>query len=69
MKVIAHLSDIRKGKKVDLTIEEAAKGMKLTLWRALQGIKYQRLIVYVLSRVISKEISLDEMVQELSKYV
>ena len=58
-----------KGKKVDFTIEEAAEDMKLTPWRALQGIKDERLIVSVLSRVISKELSLDDMVLELSKYV
>ena len=58
-----------KGKKVDFTIEEVAEDMKLTPWRALQGIKDERLIVCVLSRVISKELSLDDMVLELSNYV
>ena len=56
-----------KGKKIDYTIEEAAEDMKLTPWRALQGIKDETLLVSVLSRVISKELSLDEMVVELSK--
>ena len=58
-----------KGKKTDYTIEEAAEDMKLTPWRALQGIKDETLLVSVLSRVISKELSLDEMVVELSKLV
>ena len=56
-----------KGKKLDFTIEEAAEDMKLTQWRALQGIKDETLLTSVLSRVISKELSLDEMVVELSK--
>ncbi len=57
-----------KGKKLEYTIEEAAEDMKLTPWRALQGIRDERLLISVLSRVISKELSLDEMVLELSKY-
>mgnify|MGYP000382597286 FL=1 len=56
-----------KGKRTDYTIEEAAEDMKLTPWRALQGIKDETLLVSVLSRVISKELSLDDMVLELSK--
>ena len=36
-------------KKVDLTIEEAAGDMKLTPWRAMQGIKEEQLLVFVLS--------------------
>ena len=38
-------------KKIDLTIEEAADDMKLSLWRAMQGIKDEQLLVRVLSRV------------------
>ena len=56
-----------KGKKIEFTIEEAAEDMKLTPWRALQGIKDETLLKSVLSRVLSKELSLDEMVVELSK--
>ena len=56
-----------KGKKIDYIIEEAAEDMKLTPWRALQGIKDETLLISVLSRVLSKELSLDEMVVELSK--
>ena len=56
-----------KGKKLDYTIEEAAEDMKLTPWRSLQGIKDETLLVSVLSRVLAKELSLDEMVVELSK--
>ena len=56
-----------KAKKIDLTIEEAADDMKLTPWRSLQGIKDETLLVSVLSRVVSKELSLDEMVTELNK--
>ena len=43
--------------------------MKLLPWRLLQGIKDNRLLIYVLSRVASKEFSLDEMVTEFQKYV
>ena len=56
-----------KARKIDLTIEEAAEDMKLTPWRSLQGIKDETLLVSVLSRVVSKELSLDEMVTELNK--
>mgnify|MGYP007014637481 FL=1 len=56
-----------KGNKMDFTIEEAEEEMKLTSWRALQGIKDETLLTSVLSRVIAKELSLDEMVLELSK--
>ena len=41
--------------------------MKLTPRRALQEIKDETLLTSVLSRVIAKELSLDEMVLELSK--
>ena len=56
-----------KGKKLDFTIKEAPEDMKLAPWRALQGIKDETLLMSVLSRVISKELSLDEMVVELLK--
>jgi hypothetical protein len=56
-----------KNKKNEFTIEEAAEDMKLTPWRSLQGIKDETLLVSVLCRVISKELSLDDMVLELSK--
>ena len=45
-----------------MTIEEAVDDMKLSLWRAMQGIK-----VSVLSRVVAKELSLEEMVTEFNK--
>ena len=54
-------------KKIDLTIEEAADDMKLSLWRAMQGIKDEQLLVSVLSRVVAKELSLEEMVTEFNK--
>ena len=54
-------------KKIDLTIEEAADDMKLSLWRAMQGIKDKQLLVSVLSRVVAKELSLEEMVTEFNK--
>ena len=41
--------------------------MKLLPWRSLQGIKDERLLVSVLSRVAAKEFSLDEMVTEFQK--
>ena len=56
-----------KGKKLDYTIEEAAEDMKLTPSTALQGIKDDTYLVSVLSRVIARKLSLDEMVLELSK--
>ena len=51
-------------KKINLTIEEAANHMQLSLWRAGQGIKDEQLLVSVLSRVVAKELSLEEMVIE-----
>ena len=56
-----------KSRKSDLIIEELPKDMKLHMWRSLQGIKDERLLVSVLSRVIAKEFSLDEMVTEFQK--
>ena len=55
-------------KKIDLTIEEAADDMKLSLWRVVQGIKDEQLLLSVLSRVVAKELSLEEMVTEFNKY-
>ena len=55
-------------KKIDLTIEEATDDMKLSLWRAIQGIKDEQLLASVLSRVVAKELSLEEMVTEFNKY-
>ena len=54
-------------KKIDLTIEEAADDMKLTPWRSMQGIKDEQLLVSVLSRVVAKELSLEEMVTEFNR--
>ena len=51
-------------KKINLTIEEAANHMQLSLWRAGQGIKDEQLLVSVLSRVVAKELGLEEMVIE-----
>ena len=53
--------------KSDLVIKELAEDMKLLPWRSLQGIKDDRLLIPVLSRVVAKEFSLDEMVTELQK--
>ena len=53
-------------KKFDLTIEETAGDMKLSLWREMQGIKEEQLLVSDLSR---KELSIEEMVTEFNKYV
>ena len=41
--------------------------MKLHHWRSLQGIKDDKLLISVLSRVAAKEFSLDEMVAEFQK--
>ena len=49
-------------RKSDLIIEELPEVMKLLPWRSLQGIKDERLLVSVLSRVAAKELSLDKMV-------
>ena len=54
-------------KKIELTIEEAADDMKLSLWRAMQGIKDEQLLISVLSRIVAKELSLEEMVTEFNK--
>ena len=56
-----------KTKKIDLTIEEATDDMKLSLWRAMQGTKDEQLLVSILSRVMAKELSLEEMVIEFNK--
>ena len=56
-----------KSRKSDLIIEELPEDMKLLPWRSLQGIKDERLLVSVLSRVAAKEFSLDEMVTEFQK--
>ena len=41
--------------------------MKLTPWRSMQGIKDEQLILSVLSRVATKELSLEEMVKDFNK--
>ena len=56
-----------KSRKSDLIIEELPKDMKCLPWRSLQGIKDKILLVCVLSRVVAKEFSLDEMVSEFQK--
>ena len=53
-----------KSRKHDLIIEELPEDMKFLPWRSLMGIKDERLLVFVLSRVAAKEFSLDEMVTE-----
>ena len=53
-------------KKINLTIKEAVDDMKLTPWRFMQGIKDAQLLVSVLSRVVAKELSLEEMVTEFN---
>ena len=55
-------------KKIDLTVEEVVDNMKLSLWRAMQSIKEELRLVSVLSRVVAKELSLDEMIIEFNKY-
>ena len=54
-------------KKIELTIEEAVDDMKLSLWRAMQGIKDEQLLIFVLSRVVGKELSLEKMVTKFNK--
>ena len=49
------------------TIEEVVGDIKLTPWRSMQGIKDEQLLVSVLSRVMAKELSLEEMVTEFNK--
>ena len=53
-----------KSRKSDLIIEEIPKYMKLIPLRPLQGIKDDGLLIYVLSRVATKEFSLEETVIE-----
>ena len=54
-------------RKSDLKIKELPEDMKLLSWRSLQDIKDERLLVFVLSRVVVKEFRLDEMVTEFQK--
>ena len=56
-----------KSRKSDLVIEELAEDMKVFPWHSLQGIKDDRLLIFVLSRVAATEFSLGEMVTELQK--
>ena len=56
-----------KSRKSDLIIEERHDDMKLLPWWSLQGINYARLLISVLSRVVAKEFSLDEMVTKFQK--
>ena len=63
-----HVQMKSKSRKSDLIIEELLEDMKLLPWRSLQGIKDERLLVFVLSRVAAKELSLiDEMVTKFQK--
>ena len=55
-------------KKIELTMEEVVDDMKLSHWWAMQGIKDEQLLVSVLSRVVAKELSLEEMMSEFNKY-
>ena len=57
-----------KSRKSDFIIEELPEDMKLLPWWSLQGIKDERLLVFVLLWVAAKEFSLDEMVTEFHKY-
>ena len=57
-----------KSRKSDLIIEELPEDMKLLPWQSLQGIKDERLLVSILSRVAAKGFNLDEMVTEFQKY-
>ena len=59
--------DKAKSRKSDLIIEELLEDMKLLPWQSLQGIKDDKLLIYVLSRVATKEFLLDEMVTEFQK--
>ena len=56
-----------KSRKSDLIIEERHDDMKLLPWWSLQGINDARLLISVLSRVVAKEFSLDEMVTKFQK--
>ena len=55
-------------KKIDLTTEETAYDKKLSLWRVMQGIKDEQLLVYVWSLVVAKDFSLEEMFNKFNKY-
>ena len=52
--------------KSDFIMEELWEDMKLLPW-SLQRLKDKRLLIYVLSQVVAKEFSLDEMVTEFQK--
>ena len=59
----------KKSHKNDLVIEELMENRELLPWRSLQGIKDEMLLIFVLSRVATKEFNLDEMVIELHNIV
>ena len=52
-KVDPHVEMKSKSHKSDLIIEELPEDMKLLPWQSLQGIKDERLLIYVLSRVVA----------------
>ena len=54
-------------KKIEQTIEEVADDMKLSHWQAMQGIKDEQLLVLILSRIVAKELSLEEIVTKFNK--
>ena len=66
-KLDAQVEITTKSRKSDLIIEELPEDMNFLPWRSLQGIKDERLLIYVLSRVAAKEFSLYEMVIEFQK--
>ena len=66
-KVDPHLElKFNAAKKIELTIEEVVDDMKLSHWQAMQGIKDEQLLVSILSRIVAKELSLEEMVTEFN---
>lgn len=56
-----------KGKKPDVSFTPLADDMKAINWRTLQGIKDETVICAILSRVISKELSMEEMAIEFEQ--
>ena len=54
-------------KNIELTTEKLADDMKLSHWQVMQGIKDEQLLVLILSRIVAKELSLEEIVTKFNK--
>ena len=53
--------------KIGSKIKNLLDDMTITLWRTIQGMKDEKLIIAILSRVRSEELSMEEMCDEFKK--